>query len=157
MGPALAIEKFQVDEEGLAAAAQAYREALLHTVEKERLLPFDAASDPNRLAGQRRHEHLWLETSRGDLGGLRNLGRQEPLFDQKHIGVEAGALVSSPNLADHPVDANHLSSREVAFQRDDIVELKKAIGLDPYPELERGGVLGPDDPADGLFYFAHFH
>ena len=152
VGAALAVEKLEVDEERLAAAAEPDRKALLHAIEEEGLIAFGALGYAHRLPGEGRHEHLGLEPGRRDLGGLGHLGRQEPLFDQEDVGIEAGAFVAGPDLADHPVDVDDLASREVAFERDDVVELEKPLRIDPHPELERGGVFGSDYPTDHLFH-----
>jgi hypothetical protein len=46
---------------------------------------------------------------------------------------------------------------QLALQSDDIVELKKATFPHRNPELERGGVLGPDHPTNGVFHIGAVH
>src|SRR5205085_3553921 len=58
--------------------------------------------------------------------------------------------VPGPHLGDDAVDAHGAAAGQLPFGGNDVVELQVAIVTDPDPELQRGGVLGADDPAGGV-------
>jgi hypothetical protein len=153
VGATAAVEELQVEHQRLTRTRQPDGEPFGHPVEEERLIAFGALGLAHRVAGPGRDEDLGLEPGGGDLGGLGHLGRQHAVGDEEHVGVETGALVAGPHLADHPEDLHHLSAGQHPFQRHHVVELKVAVLGDAHPELQWRGVLGSDDASDdGLIH-----
>ena len=152
MSATLAVEELEVDPKRVAVAGDTDREASLHLVEEQGALALFVFGDAHRLAGTWRHEHLGLESRRGDLGGLRDLGGKDPVFDQEDIGVEPGTFVTCDHLAHRPVHADQLTRGEHPLQGDDVVELDELAITHPDPEFERGGVTGSENSADHLVH-----
>ena len=152
MGSPFAVDELEVHPQRLLVARQPHREFLLHLVEEESLIPLVPDGDPHLLAGKRRDEHLGLEAGGRDLGGFDHLGGEDPVLYEKHVGVEPGPLVPGNHLANHPEHSNHLTGWEHPLEGHDVVELDVLPLLDSDPELEWGGVFGPEDPADHVFH-----
>ena len=57
------------------------------------------------------------------------------------------AFVTGADLGDETVDGDPIAVRKLALERDHVVELKELALGDGDPKLERGRVLGPDDPS----------
>ena len=152
MGSAVAVDEFEVHPQRFLVASQADRELSLHLIEEESLVTLLAHGDSDFLTGERRHEHLWLETGGGDLGRFDDFGWEDPILDQKYIGVEPGTLMSGDHLSDHSEHPNHFTRGEDPFEGNHVVELDVLPLTYPNPELEWGGVSGPEDPAD---HFIH--
>jgi hypothetical protein len=109
VGTPAAVEELEVEEERLVVARQARRQPVPHLVEQQRLVTFGPRRLADALARQRRHVDLGLEPRGQHLGGLADLGRQDPVADQEHVGLHAGALVRRPHLRHDARDAQQLA------------------------------------------------
>ena len=145
-----AVHEFQVGVDDLAVAREARRDAALHAVEEEGLVAGFADGLADDLARHRRHEDLRFEAGRQHLGGLGHLCREHPVLDQEDIAVEARAFVPDAQVGDHAVDADRLGAPgEGPLDHHHIVELQEVVFAHRNPELEGGGRVRADDPADG--------
>ena len=142
------VEELEVDEERFARPGKTDRQTLGHLVEEKGPITGLADCDEDFLARARGNEDLRFEAGRRHLGGLENLGREQSGLDQKDVGIEMGAFVACPDLGHDAVNLDHLAPGKRTAEGNDIVELEETIRAHPYPEFERGGILGPDYPPD---------
>ena len=142
MGALRAVEEVEVEDDGLAVTGQPGGQPAQDVGEVERLvaLGVDGATDLG--PRQRWHERLGHDARHLDLGRLDDVGGEDAVGDQEHVGVEAGTLVAGPHLADDAVDGDLLAGRQDAIGGHDVVELQVPVGRQGDPELERGGVVG---------------
>lgn len=152
MGPSLAVEELEVGIERFAVSGGANGKLPLHSIKEQRLVALIAAGSPHRVAWPRRDKDLRLDPGDRHLGGLDDLGREHSVLDQEYVGVESGALVSSPDLTHRPEQLDNLSRRKDAFQGDDIVEFEIFAFGHAHPELERRGV---DRSENTTHHFVH--
>ena len=68
------------------------------------------------------------------------------------IRVESSPLVTCHHLTHGSVHPYYLASWQNPFEGNHVIELKKVTITDPNPELKRGCVPGPENPADHLFH-----
>jgi hypothetical protein len=95
-------------------------------------------------------EDLGIDASHLDVGRVGDIHRQRARRGPEGVGVEGGALVALPHHVDHPVKADALAARRRGRNQHQIVELHALPVKDADPELERRGIDGAEDEADGV-------
>ena len=128
VGPARAVQEVEVEEDRLAVAGQAGRNATLHLVEVQGLVAVLPPGAEGRQPRERRDEYFGLEACGHDLSGNGGVDRQHALVDQEDVGVERGALVPGPGVLDDARDPHHPPPRHVRVDDHRVVELEVRVG-----------------------------
>ena len=147
MGALGPVDEIEIEHHRLAVPGQAGRHPALDGGEVESFVTLGVDGPPHLGARQRRDERLRHDAGDLHLRRLDDLGREDPVGDQEHVGVEPGALVPGPHLADDPVDRHPLAVGQGAVDGDHVVELQVLAGRDGDPELEGRRLVGPEHPS----------
>ncbi len=148
--PRRAVEEVEVGVQRTAVTAETDRQLARHAVEVEGLVALLARGPAHLGARAGRYEDLGLDARGQHLGRLDRAGRQDAVFDEEDVRVEAGAFVPGTDLGHDAGQPDRLVvRRELPVADHDVVELEILVGRDRHPVRERGGVVGAQHPPHG--------
>ena len=148
MRAAGAVHEIEVHVDRFVIPAEARRQPVVPMLPAQGFGPLRILGAVHLVAGQGRHEDFRFEPGGGHERGFGGFRRQYPVGNEEHVGIEPHAFVAGPHLGHDAVDLYRFPARYVALGGDDIVELQELLGGHADPELQWGGVLGSDHPAD---------